>query len=491
MTYPYKKRRLWPYVLVAVLILLVGAGYAVYRSLDNITSYVFEETDMGKHLVEEVIHGAQFGGESDVAALLPRLLAFDEPRTYLVLFQNNTELRPSGGFIGVYAVLRFDKGKMDILKLEGTEILDWGTPDSWKPVPPQPITDHLGVDRWYFRDSNWSPDFPTAAQKALELYIGEEGAYASEIDTVVAITPTVFERLLELTGPVTVEGKIFTADNAVETLEYEVEYAYADSGRTVEQRKDIIVPLVRAVIQRATIDGFLHPEKYLNTFQALFEEKHILAYSLDESLNTAFQEAVWTGRVVTTTGDYLMWVDANLGALKTDHAIERLLFYQVYRGDDGKYYGSVTMTYRHTGTFDWRTTRYQTYARVFVPQGSRLVETMHFKGFEDHAFPEADHGVELGHTWFGTYVRIEPGRSEGLTFTYELPAYIGESIERGNYDLLVQKQPGTLNPALTLTLDFDKTVTAANPAESEKHWGDDAYVYDTRLDVDRKFHIGL
>lgn len=478
---------------LAVLFLLIGAlGVAVYFYSEKIASRVLQSTRVRDGIVDTVTRGSHFAGDELLGELFPWFLGFDKPRTYLVLFQNNTELRPSGGFIGVYAVVRVDKGKTELLKLEGSEVLDWNTPDDWNPVAPKPISDRLGVQRWYFRDSNWSADFPTAAQNALRLYEGEGGAYAKDIDAVVAATPTVLERLLVLTGPVTVEGIEFAPENAVARLEYEVEYDYKKRGIPVEQRKAIIDPLVRSIIQKAGIDLFLHPEKYLKSLRTLFEEKHILVYAKDDTSQQKFSELAWAGEMVTTTGDYLMWVDANLGAYKTDHAMVRSLSYQMTKQDKDSYVVAANMQYQHTGTFDWRTTRYQSYTRVYVPEGAEFMSLI-IDGEDGGVFEQKDIdvGVENGHTWFGAYVRLEPGHKKNVRFIYLLPSHVVEQIDAGTYELLVQKQPGTIDHGLTLDLDFGRTMSAARPAEPEEQWGDSRYQYKTDLRVDRSFYIGL
>src|SRR3989338_6110192 len=50
--------------------------------------------------------------------LIQQVLGFDKPQTYLILFLNNTEMRPAGGFIGAYGVVKVNKGMPEILKVE-------------------------------------------------------------------------------------------------------------------------------------------------------------------------------------------------------------------------------------------------------------------------------------------------------------------------------------------------------------------------------------
>lgn len=488
----HKERRVWPYVLIASLaflglgvwFLLAHVGALAQRLLLNtgITERIINSNVVQQQLTQE-------GG--DVGRLVPELLGFRTPRTYLVLFLNNTELRPGGGFIGSYAVVKISKGVMDMAVVEGSELLDWRTPDTWKPIPPKRLQQHLGVDRWYFRDSNWSPDFAVSADKALELYAGEGGAAAEEIDTVIAITPDVLEEVLRQVGPITVNGITFTPDTVTETLEYEVEYDFVKKGLVKGERKIIIETFFRELSEHVARDVLFRVPVYVNLFKSLASEKHILLYSKDASLMSLAETNGWAGKVESSPGDYLMWVDSNLGALKTDHAMERHMKYAIVPVGR-EYRGTAAMTYIHTGTFDWRTSRYLTYARVYVPRGSTLVSAS-VTGDRPLTVPlkDIDQGEELGKQWFGYFLSVEPGKTRTLQIAYTLSQPVGESVSAGRYQLAVQKQAGTEAHGLTLSLKFGNTITSAIPAEEPQRWGDDQYDLTTDLRLDRVFTVSM
>ena len=471
-------------LLLLVVVLIAGSVYA-YVWVKNLT---LEEV-LKSNIIQQQVEGTIGNEKAELFSLLPRFLGFTKPMTYLFLFQNNTEMRPGGGFIGVYAVVRVEKGKTEILKVEGSEILDSGTPEDWKPTPPQPISQHLKVDRWYFRDANWSPDFALSAQKVLELYKGENGLLADEIDMVVAITPTVLEELLKLTGSVTIEGIKFTSENVTETLEYEVEYGYDDRGLAFHERKQIIHPFMLALLQTMKVEGLIYWQKYLELAVQLAEEKHILLYGQDEDLQKEMEEKKWAGRVKESEGDFILWADANLASLKTDHALERTLSYHITPQEDGSLLAKVEMEYVHNGKFDWRTSRYRTFTSIFVPLGSKFVESsgsMKQDRSDDPGIVVI--GEEMDKQWFGTFIAIEPGETKKLSFSYTLPDGI---VKDGSYTLIVQKQLGTIAHGLTLSLDFGKNILQAWPGEEQDEWGDSVYKLDTNLRTDKEFEINF
>ena len=400
--------------------------------------------------------------------IIPKFLGFTKPVTYLLLFENNTELRPGGGFIGSYAVMRVDKGKTELLKLEGTETLDRNTPSGWKPESPAQLKRHLGVGKWFFRDANWSPDFSESAKKALELYNGEGGASADQIDMVVGFTPTLLEQLIRVTGPVAVEGIKFTSENITEKLEYEVEYGYDERGLVFTERKKIMRPLFHALLAGLKLDALSNWQKYLEIGKEMIKEKQLMFYAVEPDWQKDLAKQDWTGQVKSADGDYLLWVDANLAALKTDWAIKRDLKYIITRREDGRFIATAEMTYNHKGKFDWRTSRYRTYARAFVPAGSELLlYDGAMKWDRTSGKGEVEQGNELGKKWFGAFIAIEPGKIGKLSFTYLLPKTVSDQVQNHLYTIFVQKQLGLTEMGLTIEPKFGTTTSTVLRTDKE------------------------
>jgi hypothetical protein len=456
-------------VLTIVAVIGISIGAAAY--------YLFQTFDpaslLEQGIVQQEIRKRVGVQNAPIVDLLPQLLGIKEPRTYLFLFLNNTEMRPAGGFIGSYAVARITNGNIELITLEGSEQLDKRTPASFAPVPPLPITEHLGVSQWYFRDANWDPDFRVSAERVLSFYGSQGGAYADEIDLVVAIDTEVLEAVLKILGPVSADGKTFTADNVVELLQYDTSYGFNDRDIPFEDRKQILDTLfidIKSKLPGSLIESY---PAYIAAANTLIQEKHVQLYSKDPEEQRVFENRNIAGRVAAVTHDYLMWIDANLAALKTDRVISRDLSYTTRIREDGRTVARAEMTYTHSGTFDWRTSRYRTYARIFVPKGSQLLETsgdMRTDRSTDRG--RIDSGELYDKSWFGTFISIEPGTTGVLSFTYLLPEDITADEP---YELLVQKQAGIPTLDLTLDLEFATNLESAEPAEPQENWGDTYY----------------
>jgi hypothetical protein len=403
-----KKILFW--IVLAIGVILVLGSLVVYRAyrtgaLQNMLVNKVTET-----LAERAASSTAIA-TAEQASFIKKMLGFDGVKTYLILLLNNTELRPGGGFIGSYAVITLDNGVPHIEKVEGTEILDYsGYPENFPSVPPDALATYLSVPRWYFRDANWSPDFASSAVKALDLYHKQRGVAADSLDGIIGVTATSLEELLSIMGSVTVQGETFSSENVVEKLEYEVEVAFAQKGLERRDRKQILGELVRSVVKKMATDVFSHWREYFTLGQKLLNEKHVIVYSIYPDEQKVLEEKKWTGTVSKhIDGDYMLWVDANLGALKTDAVMKRALTYTL-RPSGTTYIGTATMRYAHTGGRDWKTSRYLTYVRIYLPYGTRLISA---SGMEKNArgvrTTTLDTGTEFGRTWYGGFASIEPG----------------------------------------------------------------------------------
>ena len=471
-----------PIIMLLIFMIITFGGGVLLRQ-------TYKSGDLQQAIIHRAIPETQSATSS---ALIKRALGMEAARHYLVLFLNNTELRPGGGFIGSYGVIKLENGQPEILKITGSESLDNASPEVGR-TPPPPLAKYLGIKKQQLRDSNWSPDFPTSAKLALELYREEGGEWNDRIDGVIGVTPSLFEEILKITGPVKVGDIEFNSSNFTEKLEYEVEYGYRDRGTDFSDRKKLLGELSRALLPKLLTTSFTHWKDYLELVPRMLEEKHVLLYSKFSDEQQLLGEKKWDGVLSANTGDYLLWTDSNLGSLKTDVAISRTLTYGTAYTATRKMVATVSMKYHHSGGFTWRTTRYRDYVRIFVPEGSKILsvtgatETSAANTNKD--LP--DEGVENGRHWFGSYITVEPGKKGQLTFTYILPDRIYESAKRGEYELLVQKQAGTINTRLTLGLNFDKNLSSAEPAEPADKFGDTKYDLVTDLEKDRFFKIQL
>ena len=428
-----------------------------------------------------------------MARILPNMAGYPKEKTHLFLLQNNDELRPTGGFIGTYGVVRIKDGEIKLFETDNIYTLDRGS--DLQVEPPAPLLKYLDVKKLFLRDSNWSPNFPDAASKAKWFYYAE-GGEEKGIDTVVAITPDFIENVLKQIGDIKLGDETFSASNLMEVLQYKVEKEYYEKGIPEANRKDIVGDLANEIFKKIASLPASRWSEIIKVVKNAFAEKDILVWSEDLILEDLILKEGWGGEIKRVEGDYLMVVDANLGAYKTDGVMDKNIKYSVFENKDGKIHAKVEIKYKNKGSFTWKTTHYRTYTRVYVPNGSVLVGgsgTMENDKTMDprRRSGKIDIGNEFDKTYFGAFISVEPGEIKTLSFEYILPQKISKSIAGDLYTLFVQRQPGAEIDSLTLDLDFDKNIKYARPEEEKKKWGDSDYNVETDLNTDKSFEVGF
>ncbi|MBD3248372.1 DUF4012 domain-containing protein [Candidatus Falkowbacteria bacterium] len=424
--------------------------------------------------------------------LAPELAGYPEPSTFLVLFQNSSELRATGGFIGTYGILEMDSG--DIVRFDTHDIYHMDMPMESLGLldvdPPLPIKKYLNPN-WYMRDSNWSPDWPTSARQIDWFYHQENSClpeankindFNGNFSGIVAVTPKLVEDLLAVIGPVEAQGEDFSQDNFLDLLEYKVEQDFVNQNISAWQRKEIIGHLLEEIKMNILDLDYRRWPEVASVADKSMEQKDVQVFFHNESLQSLAKELGIAGEVKAVAGDYLLAVDSNMAALKTDIAMERSLEYLIEEKED-KVIGKLTLNYKNNGKYDWRTGDYHTYTRVYVPEGSKLIKA------EGISRGQVETGNELGKTYFAGFKSIKVGTAGSLYFEYELPDSIKDDIKTGEYRLYVQKQPGKDLKGLKVDFRAVGDVKSYNLKEQAETPDNSRVMWGTDLDTDKEFQI--
>ena len=363
-----------------------------------------------------------------------------QEKTFLILFQNNLELRPGGGFIGSFGILRVRDGHIMHFAVHDTGNFDGRIPDTIE--PPYPMQETLKIGSWKFRDSNYSPHFAENVKWAEEFYRMAEGT--EKFDGVVGVTANVLTSFLRVTGPVEIAGfpGTYGADNAILDLEYQVEQGYVKQGIDFGDRKSVMGMLGLELLER--VKALPWHKKY-ELFKIVLDDLHRKDIQLsfkDPLLQEEVVASGWDGAMDSAwKDDYLFLVDANLNSFKSDYFVKRSYDYAVDLSKDVPT-ARMAVTYTHTAkTKDWFTKDYQTYLRVYVPKGSFLTQSTNTA--KDPVF-----GEFLEKKYFGALIHVPLGTEKTVTFEYTLP----KDMERMWYDLKWQKQAGLNDASVHVTV---------------------------------------
>ncbi len=378
---------------------------------------------------------------SPITKLLPALVGYPSQSDFLVIMHNNDELRPSGGFIGVFGLLSVNQGEINSLQTYDSYHLDMPAVGKWKLEPPAPIKKYMKVDNWYLRDANWSPDWPSSARQIQAIYYGESTAIAQAAPSftgVIGITPEFVSDLIRLVGSIEVQGEIYTPENLQPLLQYTVEVAYLEQDISQWDRKAVINELLAELKNRLLTLETKNIPALLQIFSENMETKDMQLYFNNSQWQTLVTEIGADGSVRSSDSDYLLVVDANLAAFKSDAVMKKSINYTV--NQDG---AKLNLVYKHDGGFDWRTTRYRSYTRVYAPLGSELIniQALNKANLEAESIMSYN-DLTLNKTVFAFFFTVEPGTSGELELNYRLPVTINSQLENKTYYLLVQKQAG-------------------------------------------------
>jgi hypothetical protein len=429
--------------------------------------------------------------------LLPAPLGADDPQTYLLLAQNNHELRATGGFITGAGHITVDRGAITQLEFGDSYAID----DLGQPHPPAPdaLRQQMGAGILLLRDANWWPDFPTSAQVAAGLYQQDQ---SQAVDGVVAIDLTTLRLLLEATGPVQVPGyeQPISSGN-LETMigqYWQAPQSLAPGGDDQDwwqSRKDVAADLLAALLDQLTAQAT--PEALgalVQGFGRALEEGHALVYVKQPALQNLLQRTGWDGAQRAFEGDYLMVVDSNVGFNKVDPNIERTIDYQVSFEPSGLAAAQLTLSYRHRiqrpGPACIREPRYGdsyaelmercywNYVRVYVPENSEVAEVVGADA------PVQVYG-ENGYTVIAVSFLLETGQARRIQIQYRpnLPAVAGR------YHLQIQKQAGTGAHGLRVGIRPPGHAQPVSYSPASMIWVDGSAIWQSDLRVDRMFEI--
>jgi len=369
------------------------------------------------------------------------------------MLQNNDELRPTGGFLGTYGILEIDNGALKSFVAEDVYHLDMPVKDTLDIFPPAPLKQYLKVDRWFLRDANWSPDWPTASRQIQETYNRElalDKKTPTQFDGVIAINPAFAADLIDLVGPIKVKNVVYKGDNFQELLQYEVEMSYVKQNISSWDRKEVINDIFTELKKRLFSLPYQDYTKILALLNNNLAEKNVQIYLKNPAGQELIKNLGWAGEVRNSDSDYLMIVDANLAAFKSDAVVGKNWSYSLTKGTGGLK-ASLNLKYRHDGKFDWRTTKYRSYTRVLAPLGSTLIK---ISGAESGVDVVEDKALDK--TSFGFFLTVDPQKSGEVTLEYQLPNKIFEQFQNGSYELYWQRQSGSRIESASVALPGQK-----------------------------------
>ena len=435
-------------------------------------------------------------------------LGVSRDKRYLLVFQNNAEMRGSGGFLGSYALVDIREGRIRRLEVPAGGSYDTEAGMKNFIQSPQPLW--LVSPRWYFWDANWWPDWPTSARSLMWFY---EKSGGPTVDGVISFTPDVLSDLLKITGPIDMQaeyGLTIDADNFWDLIQATVEKENLIKTHPEEvanlpdspknQPKKIIGDLMAEIIDRLPrILTFENLPLLITALEKNLSSKNIMLYFSDPLLQAKAARYGFDGAMLPSQHDYLLIAHTNIAGQKSDRKMLDEVKHSVQILSDRSLIDTLTITRTHTGlkneilsgvrNVDW--------LRVYVPAGSQLLEARGFRAPDASYFEKPEEGWEKfpliaeteelaltdlvsgtkiykenGKTVFANWVMVDPGETVEIKLRYRLPfrleaeadvsggdwlTRLGSLLdkapgERFPFSLLLQKQPGAKATSVNLEI---------------------------------------
>ncbi len=390
--------------------------------------------------------------------LLSQLLAKEEKRNYLIILQDNQEIRPTGGFIQAVASVTLKRGQVIDDQIINVNEID--SQLSGKIDAPSEVKTLLGEENLYLRDANWDPDFPSTANRISWFY---KQTINKQVDGVIGINLFLVKELLKDWGELTVinyEEKI-TSNNLFERLNY-----HANEEKDRELKQNFQVSVLETVLNKLKTLSKEETKTALMILATSLENKETLFVPSSEKFAPTFETLGWTGSIVQPNCpgefnqatqcliDSVYQVEANVGVNKVNPYISRKVNHElsIEAGEKISHLRKVSFTNKAKSKF-WPLGTYKLYLRLyFTPEAKMGVIKLNGKPIlKDKTVSYLDHNKKV----VGTLIEVPPDSTRQLIFNYTTPYQVNQG---DSYMFFDQNQPGVKYEANTLIVKHSSTL---------------------------------
>lgn len=395
--------------------------------------------------------------QQQLQPIIASLTGETSKKTYAVILQNNQELRPTGGFIQAVALLNFDQGIL--ISRDVYSVYELDSKLSGSIIPPIDVVNYLGEEKWYLRDSNWNPDFPTTSSQ-IGWFINK--SLGVDVDGVIALNLFSMRDILEVTGPVDLPeyNEVITHKNLLERMEFHSEVVLINSPDSIDYSVAVLEKLVEKIVN-------LNREKVPALLSSL--EKSISGNQISVSVTEKSDQVVlhslgWTGGLVKPNCptqlslvdckvDALFQVEANVGINKANFYLDRSINHKVNINRNKATHKREITFVNNAKSNSWPKGTYASFQRFYVDKdavidsilinGSALIE-------EQISQKEANGFKEIG-------IRVDVPIQKQVVV--ELNYSTSHDFKNGfSYVFFNRKQAGTSGDPLKVSFEYSDNI---------------------------------
>lgn len=392
----------------------------------------------------------------DIVVFLPELLGVKERQRYLILLQNESELRSTGGWLTSYGVVGIEGGQIrelfvdDIYNADGTLKVQGKTF-----AAPKSMQQALGITNWPFSLINWYPDL-TETQASAEPYIEALGK-GNDLDGVITIDISFIQKLLDEWGGIEVPGEteIITSTN----LYSKIFQMHEDFTPGSTQKTTFLADLANQIITKLFSMNITDLMGMGSVFEESLNEKHLQATFKNTNAYNFFNEKAWAGALDSRYNEAPIAIDWNWGGNKANLYLSKNYNLTVNIQDPD----TIDFTYSISTENSSKTTMYPegnyiNYQRIYIPSNATVLSV---KGMNENKF---DTYKESGFKVIGGWFNVPIQSTNTLEITYRITRSsnsINFPLEVSGtnifFNLDIFKQAGETSHAYKLDISYPET----------------------------------
>lgn len=430
----------------------------------------------------------------ELLPIVPEILGVGgKRREYMMLLQNENELRAGGGFIGSYAILSFEDGKF--INFEVKDIYESDGQLKGHVEPPEEIKKYLGEATWYMRDANWKASFPAAAEDVLWFLEKETGR---RVDGVIGINLSTVKAILKVVGEIYVPDfkEKVSADSLYQQAEYYSENKFFPGS---VQKASFLGGLSIQLMEEIKNISGSKGEEFISTLIDLMDKNEIQTYFKETSAATVMKKAGWDGSIFEGTcsgerclADYLYVVESNFGVNKVNYFIKRKITREI-KIETNEVTNDLTIYYENTSrSREPPGGDYKNYVRIYLPLEAEVGQVMvkeegkngRILGGEDLNLKTA-----FGKKEVGFLVTVEVGKKAEIELKYRQKINLSEA-NNFSYLSYVQRQSGFGETPMKTEVNLP-TGWVVMAAEPQANVEGQKIIFDGSLEKDVRFGVEM
>lgn len=380
----------------------------------------------------------------------------------LVVVQNDTELRPTGGFLDTVGILTIKDGQIIDYSVQDIYSLDQQLKGFVS--PPDSLKKYLGEPSWFLRDSNWEPNLPQSAKEIIWFYEKESNRV---VDGVIFIDTTTLSKIAEVTGPISIDGW----SDPINSLNLKEKVLFEPRSQSKEgEQQYLLTQYLKLLIQTLITQGKSKAVTFASLLIEASQESHVQFFHKDPNIQSqisaenlsgelAYEPCFAKFQTVSCVNETFGIFEANVGINKVNYYLKRSIDHQVMIDNSGMVNHKIILTYQNTSpSSTWPGGDYKAFVRFYSPLGSDIAYIKQdgvLVGLESQRAGSVFSFLESSYP-----IKVTAGSTSEVEIYLRSPKILNPLSTQNAISISWQKQSGTSSDPLRISLNYPDFYTA-------------------------------